>query len=86
MIEESSCEYNVQDAEEYYQEEEKTLARIQKEIMHTPVLSIKSCKGKAKVVDSEDGSGSKPLEDEEAHVQFDIMELYLEVEVSNKSL
>ena len=46
VIEESSSEENVQDAEEAYQEEEQTLAKIQKELMHTSDLSKTFCKGK----------------------------------------
>ena len=49
-------------------------------------ISIKVSKGKEKVIESEDGLGSKPLEDEEARVQFEIMESLLEVEVLKKYL
>ena len=49
-------------------------------------LSIKVCKGKAKVIESGDVLGSKPLEDEEAPVQFDVIESYSEIEVLKKSL
>ena len=44
-------------------------------------ISIKVSKGKAKVIEFEDGLGSKPLEGEEASMQFDIIESYLEMEV-----
>ena len=62
------------------------MAEIQKELMHTSDLSIKVYKGKENIVKFEDGSGSKPLEDEEAPVQFDVIESYSEVEVLKKSL
>ena len=49
-------------------------------------ISIKVSKGKAKVIESEDGSSSKPIEDEDAPIQFDIMESLSKVEVLKNSL
>ena len=41
VIEYSSSEENAQDAEEYWQEEEKTLVEMQKELLHMPSLQRK---------------------------------------------
>ena len=46
VIEDSSSEENVHDAEEAYQEEEQNLVEIQKELIHTPYIFNKVWKGK----------------------------------------
>ena len=51
-----------------------------------PSLSIKVYKGKTKVIKSEEDSSSNPLENEETHIQFDVLESYSEVEVLKKYL
>ena len=54
---------------------------MKKELLHMPSLSINLCKGKEKVNEFEDGLGSKPLEVEEASMQFDVIESYSQMEV-----
>ena len=50
VIEDSSGKENLQAADEYYHEEEKTLAEIRKELLYMPSLSINLYKGKEKLM------------------------------------
>ena len=62
------------------------MVEMQKTLLHIPSLSIKVYKGKTKVIESEEDSSSNPLENEETHIQFDVLESYSEAEVLKKYL